>query len=112
VAAVVPLRSGSGTRLKILEAMAASVPVVSTRMGAEGIEAEDNVHLLLADSGAEIAAAVDRVVSSTETRTRLAQSARELVFGVYDWAVIGKQLCALHEELMESRSASPVCAVS
>ena len=40
VAAVVPLRSGSGTRLKILEAMAAGVPVVSTRLGAEGIDAD------------------------------------------------------------------------
>ena len=40
VAAVVPIRSGSGTRLKILEAMAAGVPVISTRLGAEGIEVE------------------------------------------------------------------------
>lgn len=112
VATIVPLRSGSGTRLKILEAMAAGIPVISTRMGAEGIEAEDNVHLLLADSGPEIAAAVERVVSSVETRTRLAQSARDLVCSVYDWSVIGKQLCALHEELAESRSARPVSVVS
>ncbi len=112
VAAVVPIRSGSGTRLKILEAMAAGVPVISTRIGAEGIEARHNMHLLLAESGAEIAAAVDRVVSSVETRTRLVQSARELVCGVYDWSVIGKQLCSLHQELAESRSASAVCVVS
>jgi glycosyltransferase involved in cell wall biosynthesis len=50
LAVVVPLRVASGTRLKILEAMAAGVPVVSTLMGAEGIQAQDNVHLLLADS--------------------------------------------------------------
>ena len=62
------------------------------------------MHLLLAESGPEIAAAVDRVVSSLETRMRLAQSARALVCGVYDWSVIGKQLCALHEGLAESRS--------
>ncbi|MGH9678826.1 MAG: glycosyltransferase, partial [Candidatus Acidiferrales bacterium] len=64
VASIVPIRSGSGTRLKILKAMAAGVPVISTRLGAEGIEAEDGVHLLLADTGPEIAAAVYRVASS------------------------------------------------
>jgi glycosyltransferase involved in cell wall biosynthesis len=111
VAAVVPLRSGSGTRLKILEAMAAGVPVVSTRLGAEGIDAEDDVHLLLADTGPEIAAAVNRVASSAETRSRLSQAARELVCNVYDWSVIGKQLCALHEELVESRSVRSLCKV-
>ena len=100
-----PLRSGSGTRLKILEAMAAGVPVVSTRLGAEGIEAEDDVHLLLADSSQEIAAAVGRIVSSAETRSRLPQAARALVCRVYDWSIIGKQLYRLHENLVESRAA-------
>jgi sugar transferase (PEP-CTERM/EpsH1 system associated) len=112
IAAIVPLRSGSGTRLKILEAMAAGVPVISTRLGAEGIEIEDNVHFLLADTGREIAAAVQRVVSSPETRTRLSQAARELVRKTYDWSVIGRKLCAVHEELVESRSISSLCKVS
>jgi len=112
VAAVVPLRSGSGTRLKILEAMAAGIPVVSTRMGAEGIEAEDDVHLLLADSGPEIAAAVRRVASSAETRTRLSQAARALVYRVYDWSVIGKQLFGIHADLVESRVPSALRKVS
>ena len=112
VAAVVPLRSGSGTRLKILEAMAAGVPVVSTRMGAEGIEAEHEVHLLLADSGSEIAAAVRRVASSAETRTRLSQAARALVYRVYDWSVIGKRLFGIHADLVESRIPSSLRKVS
>jgi glycosyltransferase involved in cell wall biosynthesis len=103
VAAIVPLRSGSGTRLKILEAMAAGVPVVSTRLGAEGIEAQDDVHLLLADVGPEFAAAVDRVVSSAETRVRLSQAARALVCRIYDWSIIGKQLHAIHADLAEPR---------
>jgi glycosyltransferase involved in cell wall biosynthesis len=112
VAAVVPLRSGSGTRLKILEAMAAGVPVVSTRLGAEGVEAGDDVHLLLADSGPEIAAAVGRIVSSAETRTRLSQAARELMCRVYDWSVIGKKLYGLHEDLVESRAPGSLRKVS
>jgi glycosyltransferase involved in cell wall biosynthesis len=106
VAAVVPLRFGGGTRLKILEAMAAGVPVVSTRMGAEGIEAEDDVHLLLADCGREIAAAFRRIASSAETRARLSVAAHALVQRVYDWSVIGKQLYGIHTDLVESRRAS------
>lgn len=112
VAAVVPLRSGSGTRLKILEAMAAGVPVVSTRLGAEGIDVQHDVHVLLADSGPEIAAAVSRVASSAETRTRLSRAARELACRVYDWSVIGKQLYGLHEELVESRTQGSLRKVS
>lgn len=112
IAAVVPLRSGSGTRLKILESMAAGVPVVSTRLGAEGIDAQDDIHLLLADSGAEIAAAVHRIVSSVETRTRLSQSARALVSQLYDWSAIGKRLCRVHAELIESRVPRSVRRVS
>jgi glycosyltransferase involved in cell wall biosynthesis len=110
--AVAPLRSGSGTRLKILEAMAAGVPVVSTRLGAEGIEVQDDVHLLLADSGPEIAAAVRRVASSPETRGRLSQAGRELVCRVYEWSVIGKQLHGIHADLAESRTPSSLRMVS
>jgi glycosyltransferase involved in cell wall biosynthesis len=114
VAAVVPLRSGSGTRLKILEAMAAGVPVVSTRLGAEGIDAVDDVHILLADSGPEIAAAIGRIVSSTELRSRLTATARALVASRYDWSVIGEQLYRIHDDMMRVRqqpSASTVMNV-
>jgi sugar transferase (PEP-CTERM/EpsH1 system associated) len=103
LAVVVPLRSGSGTRLKILEAMAAGVPVVSTRLGAEGIEAEDDVHLLLADKCQEIAVAVGRLVTSPEMRVRLSREARSLVCKLYDWSIIGKQLYGIHADLARSR---------
>ena len=102
-AAVAPIRCGGGTRLKILEAMAAGVPVVSTRLGAEGIEAENGVHLLLADSAPEIAAAVGCVASSSEISSRMAQAARSLVCGKYDWSVIGRKLFDIHGNLAEQR---------
>jgi glycosyltransferase involved in cell wall biosynthesis len=106
VAVVVPLRSGSGTRVKILEAMAAGVPVVSTRLGAEGIEVENGVHLLLADNGQEIASAISRLASSVESRVRLSQAGRALVGRLYDWSKIGKQLYRIHSDLLQSRAPS------
>lgn len=112
VAAVVPLRSGSGTRIKILEAMAAGVPVVSTRLGAEGLDVEDNVHILLADSAPQIASALHRLASSHEIRSQLSDAARALAYRVYDWSVIGKRLYQLHAELAESRAPRVVQKVS
>ena len=106
VAAIVPIRYGSGTRYKILEAMAAGVPVVSTRLGAEGIEAKDGVHLLLADNAAEIAAAVSRFLTSAKTRNGFSQAARALMAEVYDWPIIGARLYGIHAALAAKRESS------
>jgi glycosyltransferase involved in cell wall biosynthesis len=107
LAVVAPIRSGSGTRIKILEAMAAGVPVVSTRLGAEGLAVEDGVHLLLADDGPEIALAVTRLASSFETRIQLSRAGRALVCRRYDWTMIGEQLYRIHADLVRSRAPSP-----
>jgi polysaccharide biosynthesis protein PslH len=98
-AAVVPLRVGSGTRLKILEAMAAGVPVVSTQLGAEGIDGKHGVHLLLAQGGADFVAAVDRVVASPEAAFSLIKAAREMVIRLYDWHRVGEELSRIHDSL-------------
>ncbi len=91
-AVIVPLRVGSGTRLKILEAMAAGVPVISTTRGAEGLDVEHGRHILLADTPQEFAAAVRNLLASPETAARLAADARNLVRQVYDWAILGERL--------------------
>jgi len=83
---VVPLRIGGGTRLKIYEAMAAEVPVVSTRIGAEGLNVQDGRHVLLADSAEDTAAQVVKVLGTPALGAELAQHALEEVARPCSWA--------------------------
>jgi glycosyltransferase involved in cell wall biosynthesis len=93
---LVPLRVGGGTRLKILEAMAAGVPVISTRLGAEGIAAEEGKQILLADTPADMAAAIRTLLTEPDVASDLRSSARTLVETQYDWQVLGRKLAELY----------------
>ncbi|MEZ5098541.1 MAG: glycosyltransferase family 4 protein [Thermoleophilia bacterium] len=84
----VPLRQGGGTHLKVLEGLAAGVPVVSTAVGAQGLAVEDGTHLLLAEGPAGLAAAIARVAAEPALAARLAAAGRELVAERYDWPVV------------------------
>lgn len=86
--AVAPFRYGAGTKLKILEAMAMGVPVVSTAVGCQGISVTDGTHLLVADRDAEFASKVIELMRNEETRQRLACEGRALVERKYSWASI------------------------
>jgi hypothetical protein len=83
--AVVPLLSGSGTRLKILEAWAAGVPVVSTSLGAAGLGAEPGVDLVIADSPQAFTAAVQRLLDLPDLRGRLAASGLQKFRTTFTW---------------------------
>jgi glycosyltransferase involved in cell wall biosynthesis len=102
-ACVVPLRLGGGTRLKILEAMALGTPVISTLKGAEGLEVEDGVHLLLAGTAGEFAAQVLRVLGSPELREDLKRNAARLVAEKYEWSLIGSGFCQAVEQLVMAK---------
>ena len=91
-AILIPLRAGGGTRIKILEAMAAGCPVVSSRIGAEGLAVADERHLLLAESPAEFAHAVARLLNEPSLAVHLTQAARRLVVADYGWAQLSDQL--------------------
>lgn len=80
---VLPLRLGSGTRLKILEAFACSRPVISTAKGVEGIEAADGVHLLVRETAAEMASAAIEIWKNRDLRETLCRNALELVSDRY-----------------------------
>lgn len=84
----VPLEAGGGTRLKILEAFAAGLPVVSTPVGAEGIDARDGEHLRIAPRSL-FAGAVSAVLLDPDLATALAARARRLALETYDWSSVG-----------------------
>jgi glycosyltransferase involved in cell wall biosynthesis len=90
--AVVPVLAGSGTRLKILEAWAAGLPVVSTTLGAEGLGARDGEDLLLADGGPAFAEAVSRLLACTELRERVGAAGRLLLEKEFTWETAWKKL--------------------
>lgn len=93
-ATVVPIRSGGGTRIKILEAMASGKAVVSTRVGCEGIDATDGENILFGDSAEEFAQACLRLLRDAPLRERLALAGRELVSRHYDWSSIRRDFVA------------------
>lgn len=100
--AIVPLRSGGGTRLKILEAMAAGAPVVSTTVGAEGLEVTDGHDIFIADTPQAFAAAVLRLLGDLPQRRALQDTARRLVETRYDWALIGQQQDHVYAQALSS----------
>ena len=106
LAMVVPLRVGGGTRLKILEAMSSGVPVISTKLGAEGIDAVDGTHLLLADSPPEMTSALQRIRSDWQLRERLVSSALRLVADSYDWAAVGSRLVSIYKSMDQGRTSA------
>jgi polysaccharide biosynthesis protein PslH len=89
---VVPLRVGGGTRLKILEAMALGVPVVSTTVGCEGLDVQDGVSIAIRDDPNDFADAVISLLEDKSLRDKLVCNARRLVVDHYDWGYLAKKL--------------------
>jgi glycosyltransferase involved in cell wall biosynthesis len=94
---IVPIRIGGGTRLKIYEAMAMEIPMVSTTVGAEGLPVRDGSELIIADAPRDFAAAIIKLLrDDKEAARRLAHNAAQLVREHYSWqnsALIFAELC-------------------
>ena len=101
---VVPLRLGSGTRIKILEAMAMGLPVVSTSIGAEGLDVVDGQHLLIRDDPGAFAEACIDLITDRSSRNSLRMNGRLLVKTQYDW----EEIFSRYEALLRSRTANAV----
>jgi len=100
----VPLNVGGGSRLKILEAMAAGVPVVSTKLGAEGLDSSDGENILLTDGPAEIGEAVIRIIDDNELAGRLIAGGYALIRERYDWSTLGAKLLNQYQAMASEMS--------
>jgi polysaccharide biosynthesis protein PslH len=99
---VVPLRLGGGTRLKIVEAMAMGKAIVSTTLGAEGIEAVPGRDLLIEDEPAAFADAVNRLLSEPGLAARIGRSARKLAVDRYGWGGAARTLEGFYRRILEN----------
>jgi glycosyltransferase involved in cell wall biosynthesis len=109
---VVPLRIASGTRLKILEAWAHGIPVVSTTIGAEGLPASHSQNLVLADSAPALAEACIRLLRDEDLRTRLADEGRRTVASTLAWPGIRAKLRAAVRDELEQQGVLEACPSS
>ncbi len=98
----VPLLSGGGVRVKILEAMAIGVPIVSTTVGCEGLDVRNGEHLLIADTPQEFADACARVLQDTQLAQQLAHNAHQLILERYDAKVALNTLDRVYEQVGEN----------
>ena len=96
---VVPLRIGSGTRLKILEALAMGKSIVSTSVGAEGLDLKDRKEIFIADEPIAFADAVIRLLTDPTLRRRIGKNGRARVEQDYDWRSIGEKLHNIYTKI-------------
>jgi glycosyltransferase involved in cell wall biosynthesis len=98
---VVPLRMGSGTRLKIAEALSMRIPIVTTGIGCEGIDIISGEHALVADDPVSFADSVISLLQNSSLREKLTASGYELMKSNYDWSVIGQKVLSYYQMLVD-----------
>lgn len=106
-AAIVPLRLGGGTRLKIVEAMSKAKPIISTRVGAEGIDVVNGESALLADDPQAFADHVESVLADAALAKRLGAAARKLAEERYSWPALVAGLERFYEQLLSAPPRPP-----
>jgi glycosyltransferase involved in cell wall biosynthesis len=104
---IAPLRIGGGTRLKILEAMAMGKAIVSTSLGAEGLDVVAERDLLIADDAEAFVHQTARLLDDPALARRVGSGARRLVASRYSWKAAVDRLSNFYGELIESRAAAP-----
>ncbi len=101
---VAPLWGPGGTRLKILSAMSTGVPVVTTGVGAQGIEVTNGKDILIADTPVEMAKAVVKLLTNQKLYNVVVTNAKKLIKEKYDWQVIANDLSKIYEETINRYS--------
>lgn len=100
---IAPMRIAGGTRIKILEAMAAGLPVVTTSVGIEGIEAKNGKEVIVVDKPEDFSEQVVNLLTNKQRREELGLVGRKLVEEKYDWTKIAKKLDLIYRGLNENR---------
>lgn len=103
---IAPLRGPGGTRLKILGAMAAGVPMVTTSVGIQGIGAKDGREVLVRDKNKEMAQAAVQLIKEPKLYERIVFSAKKLVDEKYSWTSIAKRLDEIYKEVGDAKRKS------
>ncbi len=98
---IAPIKSGSGTKLKVLNALSMAKPVVTTSIGAEGIEVKNGEHLLIADDPKVFAEKTIELLRNPELAMKLGRNGRRLTVEKYDWEIIGQKMLRVYKELAE-----------
>jgi glycosyltransferase involved in cell wall biosynthesis len=98
---IVPLRIGGGTRLKVFEAMAMGLPVASTPLGAEGLQVESGVNLMLAEGADRLAESVVQLLRSPQLRRTLGEAARNLVETQFSSESVARQFESICRRAVE-----------
>ncbi|MBL7993017.1 MAG: glycosyltransferase [Candidatus Kapabacteria bacterium] len=101
---VVPLLSGGGMRLKIVEAMALGMPIVSTRIGAEGIAVRDGESILFAETPEEFVEKIGMLLANPVLKKRLGEEARRIALERYTWEGIAAQQIRFYDSLLASKN--------
>jgi len=94
-----PIRNGRGTKYKVLEAMASHVPVVTTKLGIEGIDAQHNKAVLIVESAQNLAQKTIKVLTDKKLAERLAENGEKLVNQKFNWQTISNKLDIIYQQL-------------
>ncbi len=104
---IAPIRSGSGTKIKILNALSQQKAVITTSIGAEGIDVIPNQHLMIADSAQEFAAAISYLFRNPDKISELGKNARVIIEKKYGWSLINEQVNQLYKEIASRSNNRP-----
>jgi sugar transferase (PEP-CTERM/EpsH1 system associated) len=104
---IAPLRSGSGTKIKVLNAMAQAKPVVTTSIGAEGIVATPDEEIVIADDAHEFAGRVMALLENPKMACEIGQRARKRIEALYDWKSITASMNKIYEQAKSQRALPP-----